>query len=109
MHDDPGPTLFVVDAQASDPVDEGVDLGRPVPSRNVDAEVDEGVAARRSLAVPRPPTPDRDLDLDHRLEPIDIGSLEESDLDLSHGSARITSPGLCRCPPGHPRATPGPH
>ena len=98
MDDDPGPTLVVVDAQTADPVNQGVDLGRPVAARHVDAEMDQGVAAGCSLAVPGPSTADRDLDFDHRLEPIDVWSLEEPDLDLSHGQARITSA-------GPPRAT----
>ena len=31
--------------------------------------------------VPRPRPPDGDLDLDHRLQPVDVGSLEQPDLD----------------------------
>src|SRR6185369_13923297 len=44
-----------------------------------------GVAARAALPVPRPAPADRDLDLHDRLEPVDVGALEESDLDQSHG------------------------
>ena len=98
MDDDTGPTLVMVDPKPADPVDEGIDLGRPVTPRYVDAEMDEGVATRSSLAIPGPPPTDGDFDLDHRLEPIDVGSFEEPDLDLSHGPARITRPGSTRTP-----------
>ena len=98
MDDDARPTLVVVDPQSSDPVDKRVDLGRPIAPRDVDTEMDEGVAARSSLAIPGPPPADGDFDFDHRLEPIDVGSLEEPDLDLSHDSARITRPGPTRTP-----------
>lgn len=98
MDDDARPTLVVVDPQPPDPVDQCVDLGRPIAPRDVDAEMDEGVAARSSLAIPGPPPADGDFDLDHRLEPIDIGSLEEADLDLSHGAARITRSDPTRTP-----------
>ena len=76
MDDDAGATLIVIDAEAPDPVDEGIDLGRPLTPRYVDTEMDQCVTAGRPLAVPRPPPADRDLDLDHRLEPIDVGTLE---------------------------------
>ena len=98
MDHDTRPTLVVVDPQPPDPVDEGVDLGRPIAPRDVNTEMNEGVAARSSLAIPGPPPADGDFDLDHRLEPIDVGSLEEPDLDLSHGPARITRPGPTRTP-----------
>ena len=58
---------------------------------NVRAEQDQGVATRVALAVPRAPPPDGDLDLDHRLEPVDVRSLEQADLDQSHGLGRIAS------------------
>ena len=47
--------------------------------------------ARLALAVPGPAAADGDLELDHRLEPVDVGTFEESDLDQSHGPARIAS------------------
>ena len=57
------------------------------------AQPDEGVAARVALAVPRPATTDRDLHLDHRLEPVDVRALEQADLDQSHGPGRIATRG----------------
>jgi hypothetical protein len=53
--------------------------------------MDEGMASGAALSVPRPPPPDRDLELDHRLEPVDVRALEQSDLDESHRPRRITS------------------
>ena len=44
-----------------------------------------------ALAVPGPPPPDGDLQLDHRLQPVDVGSLEQADLDQSHGPGRIAT------------------
>ena len=64
---------------------------RPVASRDRRPEVDQGVAARVALAVPGPPPADGDLELDHRLEPVDVRSFEQADLDESHGPGRIAS------------------
>ena len=44
-------------------------------------EPDQGVAGRVPLAVPGPSPADGHLDLDHRLEPVDVGALEQADLD----------------------------
>ena len=44
-----------------------------------------------ALAVPGPPPADGDLELDHRLEPVDVRALEQADLDESHGPGRIAS------------------
>ena len=50
-------------------------------------------SAGRARPVPRPRPADRDVDLDHRHQPVDVGSLEQPDLDESHGPARIDEPG----------------
>ena len=52
--------------------DRGDGVG-PVAGRDGGAEADQRVAARVALAVPGPPPADGDLELDHRLEPVDIG------------------------------------
>ncbi len=44
-----------------------------------------------ALAVERPSAADGELQLDHRLEPVDVGSLEEAGLDQTHGPGRIAS------------------
>src|SRR5436305_8425806 len=87
---DAAASLAVIDAQPPDPADELRDGQRPVARRYGGAEVDQRVAARAPLAVPRPAPPDGELDLDHRLEPVHVRALEEPDLDQSHGSRRIT-------------------
>ena len=87
---DAAAALAVVEAEPADPVDDLLDPARPVASRDRRAEPDERVAAGLALAVPRPPPADRDLDLDHRRQPVDVRSLEQSDLDQAHGPARIT-------------------
>jgi len=46
-----------------------------------------GIAA----AVPGSAAADRDLDLDHRLQPVDVGAFEQANLDESHGAARIAT------------------
>ena len=79
-------TLVVIDAQAADPGDEGIDRQRPRSCRDRGAQMDEGVTRRAALAVPGPTPPDGDLELDDRLEPVDVRALEESDLDLTHRS-----------------------
>ena len=101
MDRQPGPALAVVGAQSADPGDDRRDAVGPVAGRDVGAEPDQRVAARIALAVPGPAPPDGDLELDHRLEPVDVGAFEESDLDQSHGPGRIASlrtvPGRARC------------
>jgi hypothetical protein len=91
MHDYAGAALAMVAPQAPDPVDDRLDPGRPGAPRDGGSEMNKRVAARRTLPVPGPPATDGDLDLDHRLEPVGVRALEESDLDLAHGPARITS------------------
>ena len=49
------------------------------------AEPDPGVHAGQSLTEPRPTPTDTDLDLHGRLETVDVGAIQESDLDESHG------------------------
>jgi len=53
------------------------------------AKVDECVPPGIALAVPGPTPPDGDLELDHRLQPVDVGAFEEAGLDQSHGPGRI--------------------
>src|SRR5439155_17956842 len=84
-------TLVVIDAQAADPGDEGIDRQRPRPGRDRGAQMHEGMTRRTALAVPGPTPPDGDLQLDDRLEPVDVRALEQPDLDESHGPARIAS------------------
>ena len=47
--------------------------------------------ARVALAVERSPPADGELQLDHRLQPVDVGTFEEAGLDQSHGPRRIAS------------------
>ncbi len=44
-----------------------------------------------ALAVERPTPADGELELDHRLQPVDVGPFEEAGLDQSHGPGRIAS------------------
>ena len=87
----PPTTLAVVGSQPADPRDDRGDRIGPGPRRDRGAEVDERVAARLALAVERAPPPDGQLDLHHRLEPVDVGSFEQADLDQAHGPGRIAS------------------
>ena len=66
---------------------------RPVAGGHVGAEVDQRVAPRIALPVPGPPPADGELELDHRLEPVDIRTFEQAGLDQTHGPGRIA-----RCP-----------
>ena len=83
------PAFAVIDPQPADPGHDGSDRVRALVDGDVRTKQDQGVATRVTLAVPRAPSPDGDLDLDHRLEPVDVRSLEEADLDQSHGLGRI--------------------
>src|SRR6266508_3796494 len=47
------------------------------------------MGAGLALPVPCPAPPDRDLQLGHRLQPVDVRALEQPDLDESHDPGRI--------------------
>ena len=85
--------LAVVDPQPADPGDDRGD--RDPASRGPGRARRAGRArgARIALAVPGPAPADGDLELDHRLEPVDVRALEQADLDQSHGPGRIASRG----------------
>ena len=83
--------LAVVGAQAAEPGRERHDAVRPLARRDRRPEPDEGVALGVALAVPGPPPADGDLELDHRLQPVDVRSLEQAGLDQSHGPGRIAT------------------
>ena len=89
MDADTGRRPVVVGTEPPDPGDDGRDGVRSIRGGDLGAEPDERVAGRFALAVPRPAPADGDLELDHRLEPVDIRSLEQADLDESHGPGRI--------------------
>jgi hypothetical protein len=91
--------LAMVDPQATDPRGGRGDGIGPLTGGNVRAQLDEGVATRVPLAVPRPAPPDGELELDHRLEPVDVGTVKQASLDQAHGPGRIA-----RCQP--PRLPP---
>ena len=52
-----------------------------------------------ALAVPGPPPADGDLELDHRLEPVDVRAFEQAGLDQSHGPGRIARCQRLDCEP----------
>ena len=98
MDGDAAAALAVVGAQPADPADRGRDRVGPVAGGDRRAEVDQGMAAGVALSVPRPAAADGDLELDHRLEPVDVGAFEQAGLDQSHGPGRIASvPGGLDC------------
>src|SRR6478736_665571 len=87
--------LPVIGTQPAHPADRGRDRVGPVADGDRRAEVDQGMASGVALPVPRPSAADRDLELDHRLQPVDVGAFEEAGLDQSHGPGRIAR---CRRP-----------
>ena len=89
MDRQPAAAFAVVGPEAADPGDGRGDGIGPVAGRHVGAELDERVAAGIALAVPGPAPADGDLELDHRLEPVDVRALEQAGLDQTHGPGRI--------------------
>src|SRR6478752_7223855 len=81
----------MIGPQPADPGDDGRDPVGSLAGGHVRTEVDERVTARIALAVPGPPPADGDLELDHRLEPVDVGTFEQASLDQAHGPGRIAS------------------
>ena len=86
------PTFAVIGSQASDPGHGRFDGVRPVTRWDRGAQPDEEMSPGVALPVPGPAPADGDLQLDHRLEPVDVGSLEQADLDQAHGPGRIATP-----------------
>ena len=86
-----GTALAVIHAEPADPGHDRGDRIGPVAGRHDGAEPDQGVTAGIALAVPGPASADRQLHLDHRLQPVDVRSLEQADLDQSHGPGRIAT------------------
>ena len=91
MNPDPADAFAVCRAKAARPPCERLDRFRPLTLREAGTEVNEGVAGGYPLAEPCPAPTDGHLDLDHRLQPVDIGSLQEACLDQSHSPRRIPS------------------
>ena len=91
MDRQPAAALAVVGAQPADPGDDGGDAVRPVAGGHRRPQVDQGVRSRVALPVPGPAPSDGDLELDHRLEPVDVGTFKEAGLDQAHGPGRIAS------------------
>ena len=89
MNPNPADAFAVCRAKAARPPCERLDRFRPLTLREAGTEANEGVAGGYPLAEPCPAPTHGHLDLDHRLQPVDVGSLEEPDLDQSHGSGRI--------------------
>ena len=91
MDGQPAPAFAVFDPQSADPGHDRGDVVGPVAGGDVGAEADQRMATGIALAVPRPALADGDLELDHRLQPVDIRALEQTRLDQSHGPGRIAS------------------
>ena len=91
MDRQPAPAFAVLQPQASDPGHDARHVVRPLAGRDVGSQPDQGVASGIALAVPGPALADGHLELDHRLQPVDIRALEQSRLHQSHGPGRIAS------------------
>ena len=88
--------LVVFASEAPGPRHDPRNVVRPVAGRDPRRQPNERVGIGRPLAVPRPPPADGDLDLDRRLEPVDVRPLEQADLDQAHGPRRIARRPLAR-------------
>ncbi len=75
--------------QASDPEAQVPNRTRHIAGRHRPTQLDDGVGAWLALPVPGPAASDADLDLDGRLQAVEVGALEEPDLDQAHGRGSI--------------------
>ncbi len=91
MHREAGTSFTMLRPEAAQPGDDPRHRVRPVACGHVRAQVHERVPRRIALPVPGAPAPEGDFDLDHRLQPVDVGSFKQSCLDQSHGPGRIAS------------------
>src|SRR5215208_172764 len=96
MDGDAARAFSVVGPEPARPGDQPGHRVGPVPGGHRCPEPDERVPAWDPVAVPAPPTADRGLDLHGRLEPVDVRTVEQADLDHAHGPARIASAGSGR-------------
>src|SRR5664279_1579024 len=96
MDNQSGAPRAVVGPQALEPGGQGGNVVGPQAGRDCLAKPDEGVAAGVALPVEGPPPADRDLHLDHRLKPVDVGPLEQPDLDQSHSAGESNNAGRLR-------------
>src|SRR6476646_1570260 len=71
------------------PVGDGRDWRGNVRPRDGGTQPNDGVPARRTLAVPRPPPAERNLDANSRFEPVDVRAIEEANFDQAHGADYI--------------------
>src|SRR5450756_2490181 len=78
-----------------DPAGQLGDLNRRLRGADRMTETDNRVSPGQSLAVPGPPPADGDLDLDCRLEPIGVRSVEQTDFHQAHGRRSIWAPTAC--------------
>ena len=81
--------LVVIGSQPADPGDDGGDRVGPIARRDRRAQLDERMAPGIALAVPGPSPAHGDLEFHHRLEPVDVGPVQQADLDQSHRGGRI--------------------
>ena len=78
-------------SKASNPVGERGDSHVLGGSRHRRREPDEVVRGGVAASEPGPAPADRDLELQHRLEPVQVWAIQGSDLDQAHGPARIAT------------------
>jgi glutamate carboxypeptidase len=87
--DRPGCAVRMRPPQPAHPVGKESDPDRLLAPRHGRPEPDERMPLGLSLAEPCPPPADGDLELDGRLEPVQIRSVQQANLDQAHGPARI--------------------
>src|SRR5262245_5670051 len=85
-------------AKTTHPVRERGDARGLSGPRDDRSQPDEGVRLGLATPVPGPAPPQRHLELQRRLAPIQIRSVEQADLDEAHGGPRIAT--------GQPPASP---
>ena len=98
MNGEAGPPFPMVDPEPADP---GGNLGHPIgpgAGRHRRPEPNNRATPRVTPAVEGSSSADGELQLDHRLQPVDVGTFEQTGLDQAHSPRRIPRGHVARLP-----------
>src|SRR5215212_9908252 len=84
-------TVGMLPSEPSNPVRQPRDARGLAGARHGGTEPYERVALGLALAVPGASPADCDLELDRRRQPVEVGPVQQANLDQSHGPRRIAT------------------